>query len=283
MLAEDDPVKMEMDIIDEQVDTVGRAFMGLTLGCARCHDHKFDPISMADYYSLAGIFKSTKTMENYKVVAMWSERPLATAQQVAELREHEERIAGRLPTSRRSKNPRADKLLGEARARMADYLLAAVRRRQQQHLLAELAKPAEGQRTSDRAIVIEAEAFARGNLVRDFTNYGPEIGVVYNAGPLPNVAEYDVELAAGGTYLLALRYAAAESRPLDIFVDGAKLKSNAAAAVTGSWQPDTQTWSIESPLSLALGKHVLRIGQRPRAARRQARAGAGKGPTRSGS
>ena len=78
MLAEDDPVKMEMDIIDEQVDTIGRAFMGLTLGCARCHDHKFDPIPTADYYSLAGIFKSTKTMENYRVVAMWSERPLGT-------------------------------------------------------------------------------------------------------------------------------------------------------------------------------------------------------------
>jgi len=79
MLAEDDPVKMEMDIIDEQVDTVGRAFLGLTLGCARCHDHKFDPIPTADYYSLAGIFKSTKTMENFTVVARWQERPIASA------------------------------------------------------------------------------------------------------------------------------------------------------------------------------------------------------------
>src|SRR5262249_48893682 len=55
MLAEDDPVKMEMDIVDEQIDTVGRTIMGLTLGCARCHDHKFDPVPAADYYSLAGI------------------------------------------------------------------------------------------------------------------------------------------------------------------------------------------------------------------------------------
>ncbi|MBC7852123.1 MAG: DUF1549 domain-containing protein, partial [Pirellulaceae bacterium] len=53
MLAEDDPVKMQMDIIDEQVDTLGKVFLGLTLGCARCHDHKFDPLPTRDYYSLA--------------------------------------------------------------------------------------------------------------------------------------------------------------------------------------------------------------------------------------
>jgi hypothetical protein len=48
-----------MDNIDEQIDTVGRAVLGLTLGCARCHDHKFDPIPTTDYYALAGIFHST--------------------------------------------------------------------------------------------------------------------------------------------------------------------------------------------------------------------------------
>ena len=56
MLAEDDPVKMRMDIVDEQLDTLARAFMGLTVGCARCHDHKFDPIPTADYYSLYSVF-----------------------------------------------------------------------------------------------------------------------------------------------------------------------------------------------------------------------------------
>ena len=63
MLAEDDPVKMRMDIIDEQLDTVGQAFMGLTLGCARCHDHRFDPITAQDYYGLAGFFYSTETSD----------------------------------------------------------------------------------------------------------------------------------------------------------------------------------------------------------------------------
>ncbi len=93
MLAEDDPMKMEMDIIDEQVDTVGRVFMGLTLGCARCHDHKFDPIPTADYYALAGIFKSTKSMQNHKVVAMWNERALAPDEGRARLDAHKKEVA----------------------------------------------------------------------------------------------------------------------------------------------------------------------------------------------
>ena len=48
------------DIIDDQIDTVTRGFLGLTVSCARCHDHKYDPIPTADYYSLYGIFASTE-------------------------------------------------------------------------------------------------------------------------------------------------------------------------------------------------------------------------------
>jgi len=48
-----------MDVIDEQINATSRAFMGVTVGCARCHDHKFDPIPTTDYYAMAGIFKST--------------------------------------------------------------------------------------------------------------------------------------------------------------------------------------------------------------------------------
>lgn len=53
---------LRMEFVDEQIDTVGRTFLGMTLGCARCHDHKFDPIPTTDYYALAGIFQSTESM-----------------------------------------------------------------------------------------------------------------------------------------------------------------------------------------------------------------------------
>ena len=57
-----DRAQLRMDVADLQVDLVGRTVLGLTLGCARCHDHKFDPIPTRDYYALAGIFRSTRTL-----------------------------------------------------------------------------------------------------------------------------------------------------------------------------------------------------------------------------
>jgi hypothetical protein len=56
-----DKLKMEYDFVDSQVTKVGTAFLGMTLGCVRCHDHKFDAIGQQDYYALAGMFRSTKT------------------------------------------------------------------------------------------------------------------------------------------------------------------------------------------------------------------------------
>lgn len=89
VLAEGDETKLQMDILDEQIDTMGRAMLGLTLGCARCHDHKFDPISQADYYAVAGIFQSTRTMESLKRIAKWNENSIATVADKAQLAAHQ--------------------------------------------------------------------------------------------------------------------------------------------------------------------------------------------------
>lgn len=56
-----DKALLRMEIVDEQIDAVGRAFLATTLGCARCHDHPFDPVPTSEYYSLAGIFRSTNS------------------------------------------------------------------------------------------------------------------------------------------------------------------------------------------------------------------------------
>jgi cytochrome c553 len=56
-----DPKKL--DQLDDRIDTLTRGFLGLTVACARCHDHKFDPIPTKDYYALAGVFASTEYAE----------------------------------------------------------------------------------------------------------------------------------------------------------------------------------------------------------------------------
>ena len=94
VLAEPDMQKLEMDIIDEQIDTVGKAFMGMTLGCARCHDHKFDPIRQEDYYAMAAIFRSTRSLADEKLGAIkfWYEHSLATPEQLAEKKKYDEAV-----------------------------------------------------------------------------------------------------------------------------------------------------------------------------------------------
>jgi mono/diheme cytochrome c family protein len=258
MLAEDDPVKMEMDIIDEQVDTIGRAFLGLTFGCARCHDHKFDPILAEDYYALAGIFKSTKTMENFSVVAVWNERPLATRDQLAQIEALRAQIAsvqGQIDSLSRDAN---QTLLATARPLAAEYLLTAAWLERLTDPARSLMAGAQGGQTPG-TIVIEAEAFARGNALIQTTGYGEGIGVILNAGPLPNVAEYDIDVPAAGTYQIEIRYAAADARPVQLSCNGQVLKADAAGRVTGSWYPDTQAWHVEGVFPLAAGPNVIRL------------------------
>ena len=89
MLTERNKPKMHLDIADEQVDTIGRAILGLTLGCARCHDHKFDPIPTSDYYALLGILHSTRTADGILMgnvnVSGWKETDLKVDAQTRKL------------------------------------------------------------------------------------------------------------------------------------------------------------------------------------------------------
>lgn len=60
-LNEQNPKQFALDLVDEQIDTVSQAILATTISCARCHDHKFDPIPQREYYAMAGIFLSTET------------------------------------------------------------------------------------------------------------------------------------------------------------------------------------------------------------------------------
>ncbi len=94
---EQDKKQLEMDAVDEQLEVMGRAFLAQTLGCARCHDHKFDPIPTADYYAFAGILKSSISME-HENVSKWIRLalPLDPQQQ-----KHFETIEEKLSTNKK--------------------------------------------------------------------------------------------------------------------------------------------------------------------------------------
>jgi hypothetical protein len=100
------------DIIDDRIDVVTRGTMGLTVACARCHDHKYDPIPTADYYSLYGVFDSCAE----RMVALPSSTPSDEAFQ-KELVEKQEKLASTLAAERAATSARI-------RERVADHLKA---------------------------------------------------------------------------------------------------------------------------------------------------------------
>jgi len=261
MLAEDDPMKMRMDIIDEQLDTLGQAVMGLTLGCARCHDHKFDPLTAADYYGLAGIFYSTKTMKTFNVVATWNERGLGTPQSIAALAEYEKKLAAaksaQTMAEKKLKDFTTTKIAAE-RKRIAEYVATAAEIYRGQGASKPIAiDPAK--KFPEGTILIEAEKFTHGNVQTSTTGYGEGIGVILNGGKIPNVAEYEVTVEKGGAYQLAVRYAAAQSRPVRVLLDKKGVADEACKQQTGSWLPDSQAWVTETTFTLPVGKSVFRF------------------------
>jgi hypothetical protein len=99
-----DSVKSRADQVDNQIDVFSKTFLGLTVACARCHDHKFDPIPTADYYALAGVMHSTRVREAVidspqrqaeiaKTLQRYAARPVAVAPKL-QLREGEELFSG---------------------------------------------------------------------------------------------------------------------------------------------------------------------------------------------
>ena len=256
MLAEDDPVKMQMDIIDEQLDTLGQSFMGLTLGCARCHDHKFDPIPTKDYYSLAGIFKSTKTMDNFSVVAKWQERPLVGPIEIAKEKEHDGLVAKAKQEIKDLETKAADDVIANARMQSDAYLKTALEASKVKKSLSNSKITSE--KLPEGTILVEAESFSRGNVKKDHDHYGKGIGVLVNLGPMPNFVEYDLIIPADGSFSFQIRYAAMDSRPVKVFI-ASKFIAETANQATGSWFPDGQQWQSAFITNLKKGKNLIRI------------------------
>ncbi|WP_395751918.1 PSD1 and planctomycete cytochrome C domain-containing protein [Prosthecobacter sp.] len=127
VLAEPDKEKLTMDVVDEQIDVMGRAFMGLTLGCVRCHDHKFDPIPQDDYYALAAIFKSTQSFSVDRIGALSTayEAPMGSLDDFAAVKSSERILKDQRAAVSKAEAAAIADLRKEVREHAVDYLMAA--------------------------------------------------------------------------------------------------------------------------------------------------------------
>jgi len=260
--AEQDPIKKRSDIVDEQIDTIGRAFLGITVGCARCHDHKFDPFTTEDYYAMAGILRSTKLMD---VPLKSEEHPKLQARNVKLNLQREELLNKR------------GKQLGElAQTNATDYLphVPAVMKWQNTQLDAKLrirlSKSAnrpwepvgEFKELNHGGHIqwIQAEDFARGNFGVITDGYGEGIGIISDKnGSGLQTFEHDLSVPRAGVYQLDIRYAAAAARPGKLFLNGKMIKENAIGEVTGGWNPGNQNWYVSGRYEFQAGKNTLRF------------------------
>lgn len=178
---------LEMDVVDEQLDTIGKGLLGMTIGCARCHDHKFDPIPAHDYYALAGILKSTKAMIHSNV-STWNKAELPVEPQLqAKIDKHAARIAQLKTDLAQATNDwkKAGGLASNTKKKQAidpDSIPGIV------------VDDAEAQLVGDWTTSTSINGFVGQNYIHDATDGKGAKQVIFNAS-LPSPGNYEVRVS----------------------------------------------------------------------------------------
>ncbi len=234
MLSERDKAKLTLDVVDEQIDTVGRAFLGLTLGCARCHDHKFDPVPTEDYYALAGIFRSTVTLngESQKYVSTWNRVPLPTSDEhVAAVKKHQ-----------------ADVKSLEAKIKSAEAELKAAKSNHSNRLAGIVVDDAQAEKTGEWKASTLYKHFVGDGYIHDNNTQKGNASIRFSAR-LPKSGRYEVRLShspgsnrasaipvsletAGGIQSIVVDMRKVQIEPMWTSLGTFEFSSNADAAVT---------------------------------------------------
>jgi hypothetical protein len=127
-VAQQDKTRMLYDVYDEQVDVVSKAFLGLTVSCARCHDHKFDPILTRDYYSMTGFFADTRSFRDPSThVSKLLFVPLVEQEEWAEYERQQEDIRRAKFELENTPEIEVEEWVTPYVERVADYMLSARR------------------------------------------------------------------------------------------------------------------------------------------------------------
>jgi hypothetical protein len=210
-----DPNKLRLDLIDEQISTATRAFLAMDFSCARCHDHKFDPISTRDYYALAGIFRSTEITSHFA----------------------EEWKDGR-PRALRPLAPEADVRKAEA----IDREIAALRTERLSFLTKaqNSMNPGAASEIPGTVLSFEAEEFD-GHKDLKTIPLGDGEAVALRRAIEPWV-RYRLVLPDPGAYTLLVRYAATDPAPVQLEIEGNFVEGRVLGEATHGETPDHFRW-----------------------------------------
>jgi hypothetical protein len=242
-----DPNRLKMEIIDDQISTTSQAFLGLSVGCARCHDHKFDPIPTSDYYALAGIFGSTQVIGQLN--QYWRDgrtrllRPLAMPDEVT--------VDNRLVAQIDQAKQQRWQILADARAKLlagwtsheADYRAVAQ----------QAARPF--------VKVFKAEDFdGEHNLrIAQLSHDGIAVDVLDSMTPLDQWAKYNITAPKDGHYVLEALYCTGEPTPLLVQMNGDSVAKDALDQSTGGWDLKFERWREVARFDMRAGLNFLRI------------------------
>ncbi len=235
-----DPNKLKLDIADEQISTVTKAFLGLDFACSRCHDHKFDPIPTRDYYAMAGIFRSTRIVKDFN--EFWKDgrhrltQPLARPE-VLETFQKKQRAIANLEKERWS-------LLNRKRTAFISENEAAFKFTTASSLNRQLNS-------------WEAEDFSgQKNLRTVEGKYSPAIETQV---PLEQWVQYDFDLNQAGNFLLYLRYATPKTESLKLELNRVLQTELLALANTGGVEYQHYRWEAFGPFPFQAGSNHIRL------------------------
>ena len=242
-----DPNRLRLEMVDDMVNTTSRAFLGLTVSCARCHDHKFDPIPTSDYYALGGIFASTKVVGDFS--EYWRDgrqrmlRPLAMPEQVAANDAILKTIAARKAGQWKFLSELHAKLMAQWRADEPGYRAAAM----------QLPKP------FIRRFAAEDFQGQHNLRISQLALDGHSVDVIETLTPTDQWVKYLVEVPRAGRYQLEALYSAGEPTPLTATVNSEVASHEALGQPTGGWELIHQKWSPVFTANLRPGINFIRL------------------------
>jgi hypothetical protein len=231
-LEEQDKQQLRMDVVDEQLDVIGQAFLGQTLGCARCHDHKFDPIPTKDYYAMAGILRNVQTLKDANV-SNWVTRPLPIP---AEQQAHYEQLQNDLS--------QVEEQIKSAKKELANFT-------------AEVSKEPIPLQKLQGVIVDDHEAHVVGAWTHS-QHVKPYLGAGYlhdeNSGKGEKTLTFATNKLVNGTYEVRLAYSPGEGRAKKIEVTVASADGEKVVNVNQSLKPEIV------PCFVSLGSYRFETG-----------------------